>query len=421
VADRSFVQRKESPFSFFALRALGFADSLHVEIGLISEALGIIGTAFGVEWLNREAESFPRSAAIPFRRHPLGDMISTAGEQQVADALELSAHLTAVKNSQGLPAVIAGLKGYYHSALLQLATGARLARAGASDIEFEPPASANRASDIRCTVSKHSLRVECYRTTSSIPPVDAHIRLAQLLLDTARTFPHVVHVAVNLVGLPTSDMRRQIERLVADGLRDVLNEASADREYRACLLIESHFGVISICKAQPTKAGSFPELRRHSGFPRQDDEWTICLRTSLSPKEYLVHSAPHLDPGEGRSMVGIWLPENDASTSMLVADDANVQKLGRKIEAKLVQARSSSRDSRVLVVQTPLTTSIADGALQQGERLRRKIVEAHDGVQALMLVERRRRLQTGYLVVPLIRHQAPAAILPVLGRFAKTD
>jgi len=416
-------KRKERPFDFFRLRALTLAPRLGVDPAQAAEMVGVLATAFGEEWLNQAAEDFSPSAALAFRRHPLGNLISTAGETQLAEALELVEYLVRVRDAPRLTDVLNGLKGYYHSALVQLSTGARLSIAGATDVAFEPPAEANRASDIHCRMEDAETRVECYRTTSRLVQSDEHTRLAFRLLDLVSGEERAFAIAVALRVPLTAALRKEIARVVSDGVAQVRQRIGAGREAFPGTLLTSEDATISIAAALPVQAGSPPILLRPPDFPFQDDDWDAYVRASRAPVEMLTHVGTPPVQGTGLSSVGIWLPPAERQVTPTMSIEERVQQLGRKIEAKLAQARNRGKAVRVVLVQTPVTTLVREQPVLL-ERLRGKIVTSRPDVAALVLQRRSWREDLGrhgHEVVLALNDGTDQGVIGVLRRYAEID
>src|SRR4026207_2160157 len=109
------LNRQEDPLAFLRLRVLTHASLMRVDAGWANEAVGIFVTALGADWLRRATADVSPSEPIPFRRHPLGDLVSTAGHTQISELFELGEYLRSSSKSPVLPALISGLRGDYHS------------------------------------------------------------------------------------------------------------------------------------------------------------------------------------------------------------------------------------------------------------------------------------------------------------------
>jgi hypothetical protein len=147
-----FERTQESALEFARLRALRFAADLGVPGDAVNERFGILINAVGSEWLTAAAEDVPQGRALPFRRHPLGDLISTAGPLQIAELLELGLYLGDIADVPGSSDVVAALKGQYRQTFFQLAVAYMARSAGATILRLEPPTSGGRLADLAMAI-----------------------------------------------------------------------------------------------------------------------------------------------------------------------------------------------------------------------------------------------------------------------------
>lgn len=388
-----FQRTTEDAVTFFRLRALFLAPQMGVALAQVDEAVAIVVGALGREWLIGAADDVPPATPLALRRHPLGDMISTAGTTQVAECLELAAYLRELAMSPQLGEVIAGLKSQYRQTLLQLATAARLQLAGATGVSLEPPALDGRLSDVAFSYTGRRFRAECYRPTVTAQREvrEEMLRVGQACVAEVRDRPHVYAVAVAFTDAPTAAIRREARRVVrrlADEVDAVVTQHSDDIIFPA-FTATGPWGVVSVTRALPTPKGAPPILLRPDAFPQQGDDPDVFMRTGyLTQREAAgVGAAP--PASVGLSHVGIWLPPAVRADASADRDlEQPLAKLGRKIERKLAQARNDEEAERVAVVETWMTSQLDRVNPEHVERLRRKVVDAHDGVAALLLVHR---------------------------------
>jgi hypothetical protein len=135
--------------TFFRLRALASAPSMGLTTAFVAEQIDTLVMAIGRDWLLEATKDVPPSIPIPFPRHPLGHLVSTAGPEHIAEALELAEYLHALSKVPGVSSVPQALRAQYYQTVLQVAFAARLRRGGAQNLVLEPTATDGRLSDIR--------------------------------------------------------------------------------------------------------------------------------------------------------------------------------------------------------------------------------------------------------------------------------
>src|SRR5260370_41061401 len=100
----------EDPVTFFRLRALASAPSMGLSTPFVAEHIDTLLMAVGWEWLNNAAQDVSPSIPIPFPRHPLGHLVSTAGREQIAEALEVAEYLYALSKVPSISSVPQALR-----------------------------------------------------------------------------------------------------------------------------------------------------------------------------------------------------------------------------------------------------------------------------------------------------------------------
>lgn len=386
-AERDF-RREEDVLRFLQLRGLALARELGVDGAQINETIGIVVNALGEEWIRKAAADVPRGGGLPFRRHPIGDLVSTAGATQLVELMELAEYLKTAAHSPAFAALVASLKSDYHSAVLQLAFAHRFARAGATDLTYEPPATDGRFGDLAFTTDGERYVVECYRPHVKGVDMKSCWMLAQQILEVLRDRSLVLGVAVQLNCIPSAENRRELAGVIHDAARRV-EEAQRRTADVLCELLCGELATVSVCRSVATPPGTPPLLIRPAAFPRQADDFPIFARESYLSRDGIAHAQTEIGPGPGLSHVGIWLPpeEEDVPTSERELAGP-LEKLGRKLEAKLAQARSVEDARRLLVVNTWTAEEFDRVDPQVIARFRGKLLRAHERVAGVFLVRR---------------------------------
>lgn len=390
VAD-DFERTKEDPVTFFRLRAMKLAGRLGVSIPEVDDAVGLVVSALGVAWLNEVAEDFSESSALPFRRHHLGDVISTAGEPQVAEILELATYLRLLADVHGVGTLIDGLRAQYHQTMLQVAFSARIKIVGGDHLVLEPSAVDGRLGDLRFDLDGTPYQVECFRpTVKGIKEADHEmVRIAQGAINVSNQSAAVLAIAVALNVEPSAGIRSEIMRMVRAGVSDVTARGKLADGSLPAISVAGPAATVAVSMALPTRAGSRPILVRPADFPFQGDDWDTCIRASVAHAADLAGLDGDFLEGQGLNSCAVWLPpELRDARSGRVDLGAVCERLGRAIEKKLVQARGKVDARRLVVVDSWLTERLVAGEEALAERLRGKIVRSHPGVSALLMVRR---------------------------------
>ncbi len=410
--EADFTRTREDPVTFFRLCALELARDLGLTTAFVDEHINIFVSAIGADWLATASTDMPPGIPIPFPRHPLGHIVSTAGPEQVAEALELGEYLRALHAAPNIASVLTALKAQYYQTLLQLAFGSRFRRTGAQDLVLEPPAAEGRLSDLSFKYEGRRYRAECFRPTykTKVEVVYELARLAQDCLEIARGYPVVLSIAIDLNEKPTVAGRRELVSAVNDASRQVAENTSQKPETFPTVLMTGPIGTVSVTRAVATQLGGRRIVLRHPSFPHTGDDWDYFARAGVG--EVAAASGIHgtVEGMDGLSHFAVWLPPGLHRADQSKEDpDVSLERLGRKIESKLGQARSTTGEHRFLVVDA-WQTRLLDGLPERGERLRRKVVESHQGVAGLLMVRREWKSDLGrhgYHIVPFLRDKEP--------------
>ena len=421
-----FHRTSDSPVTFFRLRALHFAREIGVDLGEVLEAVGIVTTAFGESWLNDAAENVSRGTALPFRRHPLGDLISIAGLNQVAEVVELAGYLRSVASDPRLSMIIDGIKAQYHQSLLQLAFAAKVRAVGASDVALEPDATGGRMSDIVFTFQGERFRAECYRPT--VKPDASYDESSRLATAALKAIPYggpILSVGVSLNGELSADVRKEVSGVIARLAKNVLDSIGPDeRQFPAFMMIGAA-ATVSVCRALPVPPGSEPRLMVAPQFPKQGRDWDIFVRQNVAYESDMAGVAGDVNSGVGLNHCAIWLCDSTREQRSLKQDlKAPLEKLGHKIEAKLSQARSEAGDRRLMIADSWMTAQLPRVDKPVVERLRKKIVGAHENVAGLLLVSRGwsgEQTRHIYEHFPLLGDEPSAATTELVARLRQLE
>jgi len=385
--DKDFERTRETPLDFARLRALMLARQLGVSAGEVNEAFGILANALGIAWLNEAAEDVPNGRALPFRRHPIGDLVSTAGALQLSELIELAFYLRTTALIPGAAQVVANLKtAAYRQTFFQLAFADMIAKAGARLLRFEPPSDDGRFADIEALVAKEQLHVECFRPTYRVVDPNERVLLAQNILEVCRDAPIFLSVAIQLNCELTPSVRRDTVAVVKDLATDVVTRSAATRDMPTAMT-ETPSAVISVCRGLAVKAGSERRFLAAPGFPKANETPELFMRAASSAPSEVTGLYANFDKGIGGSHIAIWFHQDDPEEAK-ASPEEKLLKLSRKLERKLSQARAGNASARLLAVDTAIVRDIKEIGGAAFARLRGKLLGSHRAVRALFLMKR---------------------------------
>ena len=391
---RDFVRTHESPLNFARLRALSFAPMLGAGERTVNEAFGVISNVFGVEWLNAAAKDISPGQALPFARHPIGRLVATAGLPQVAELVELGGYLAQLAYVPGIEQVITSLKSAYPQSLFQLAFASLCMRAGAQILRLEPEAAGGRLADLDVVVDGQRAHAECFRPTyETRDPGDVH-RLAQQALEETADIPAVVSVAIQMHTEVTAVVRRQVVRAVRRLIKE-FSESSRNGGGVACRVEREALATISVCRSTTAPPGDQSRLVTAPGFLLPAQEATVFIRRAMARASDIAGIGGMAIGHETGSHVALWLSADGTSYDHALREnalDVELQRIGRKIERKVAQTRGVDGDAlpgwRIIAVDASVTGRLHAASVDQIARLRGKVVEAHNGIAALLMMQR---------------------------------
>jgi hypothetical protein len=425
IDDDDFERTKESPVDFLRLRVLELAPQLGVDGREALEMFGIFVTAFGESWLNEAADDHSYSDAIAFRRSHLGDIVSTAGATQISELFEIADYLRAMAGSTKLTALITGLKEQFHQTILQLAFAARLRHIGATGVDVEPPTGEGRFADVSAIYGALRLRMECYRPTFKREMETGEaFRLATSVMRAQRESSIVLSVGIALKKPLNAALRKEVTAVARKLASEVIAASATTPDFPA-FTAASDDCVISICRGLPTQPGSRPKVLVAPAFPHQQQNFDMFVRQNVAQVSTVAGLRGDPEAGVSLHHVAVWFSEESRKRRSLEQDLTKpLEKLGDKIEKKLAQARSETGDARIFVVDTWMTNQLHRVDQSIVERLRRKIVEAHANVAALLLVSRtwhQRLGRHGYEFYPLYPSAPNATVEQMVARLSAID
>jgi hypothetical protein len=228
----------------------------------------------------------------------------------------------------------------------------------------------------------------------------------------------VLSIAIALNEPLRPPIRKAVLRTIQAASHDLVAEVASKPDSFPAYTMSDTIGTISVCRGLATNPRHSPRHVVAPSFPKKEYDFDIFMRSDKTPRSKI--SGIDIDPhaGIGLSHCAIWFDDATRLENSLEKDlSAPLERLGRKIEQKLVQARSRTGDGRLLIVESWIAAQLPRASEQQIARLRGKIVDAHSNVSALLLVLRGWRpsqSRYAYEIHSLVSESANPAIRAML-------
>ncbi len=330
---------------------------MRMDPAAVNEAIGVLCTALGEEWWRNSASEFVQGGFVPSHRHPLGVILHVAGENQVAEALELARYIAFFAQSPNLGLALDNLKAtpQYASTLLQLAFAYRLGRSGALDLSFEPPAQAGRFGDIAFSHAAFRYHVECYSQVLADEVTTECELLLKQSLNVVKDMETPFSIAIQLHVMPSAEVRRSIVGLIGDIAARINKDANTQSPGALVReLSRKSSATVSVCQSLESEGaqGEKPMLVRHPEFPRQSDDYISMAQVGLARKSDIRRVQSTRITVARRSVVALWFPPQEEEQANLLKDlEDPLRQLGKKIEKKVVQTRGDESTRGLMIAQ----------------------------------------------------------------------
>jgi hypothetical protein len=251
----------------FRQKALLFAPDMRFSPELVNEAVGVLENVFGAKWIDEKADERSRAVPLPLRKHPIGGMIHTAGEVQIAEALELVEYLKMFSESPAFKTVADGLVAHFRSTRLQLAFAYRIGRLVPSMPVLEPPAAGGRLGDIGFSVDDRDYLAECYAPGSRSAALDQVQWLTSQVMEAIQDRDEVYSVGIGLKKLPNAAERKALVRKVRQLVKQIEPVEWPGFGYPPSEIESNELAVISVAKTRVSALGEPAMLALHPHFP----------------------------------------------------------------------------------------------------------------------------------------------------------
>ena len=369
----------------FRQKALLAAPSMRFAPDLVNEAVAVLVHTLGVDWIEKKAEERSRALPLPILKHPVGGMIHTGGEVQVAEVLELSEYLKMVASSTAFPLIVAGLRAQFRPTLLQLAFSYRIEQITSAAPILEPPVSGGRLGDIGFSLGGQSYFAECYAPGTRARKLDELQWLTSKVMADVQERENTYSVAIQFRTIPDAEERKALERLIVRLVGDLDPVDWNGRGYPPSVLEQNEIALVSVSRTLVSQPGQRALLALHPDFPELGEpQQFIAVKQVPISRVKALQSDTLGDPY--RDHIAIWLPDENAGLPDVV--DKQVLALLPKLRAKLSQTKAPGAH-RLLIVDT--WTAGARYTFSEAARaeVERTLFDNHSDVAGVLMVTRR--------------------------------
>ena len=369
------------PFEFWLQEASIQSGLLHSISP--AEALGIIRNAFSTHWLDQIVAAKEKGNAIQSSRHPLASLILVPGKVQTNKVLELGIYLRALHAAPNIDQVIRQMKSGedFENTWLQIAYGFRFFKVGASDLKFEPDVDAGKKADIIFNFESQTYLAECFMP---------EVRDSWIIEFAAQSQKHIFdfcELAKKTVCIKifwrAQPPFTHIERKLFEQKWKQLIQNVGDTPLSA----ETNF-----FKIQIQEISTFSQLDRENLFKKMFNEvgCKFAYKQSMMKKNDVLNTLR----GKGKKTFArdlLFFHTDEVQESMAEL----VSRLSKKMEKKVSQLKKKDLNAKgLLIAQTPLIHPNNATDQKPFERLRGKVVNAHDHVDAAIIVHRIENVKT---------------------------
>ena len=239
-----------------------------------------------------------------------------------------------------------------------------------------------------------SYRVECYRPTDSATNEHSFelLRAAQSALEKTRVkVLRILSIAIDISVPFDPKLRRELVAAVGRAVRSIDSADSGQAGTLPVVLTHGPGVTISVVPGSATAPGTPPILPRHPDFPQKGNDFTTFVRIGIIDAVKASGVQGGITTGVGTSCVGIWAVPDESAAVRPPLDPAKLlERRGRKIEKKIIQSRSTDGSSRIVVTDAWEVDHLSAAGPEAAERMRGKLIRAHEGVAAILLTHRRR-------------------------------
>lgn len=373
------TEEYSDPVDFFRISAMGLADKLAINGSQINEAVGILATALGAEWLRQiSSRRYPTAFS---NRHPLALILTTAGEHQVVEVLELASYLRVLAHVENIDQVIHHLRNgdQYDGAVMQLAFAYRLFRTeGTTALVLEPPVDGGKKADIYFERGSKKYLVECFYGVrrNPFPTMELIQRIVTKFFDAGAHRRIRVRLCLRLKASLSAELVAEISRIASE-LVDALDRNNvADRE-------NERFHVSLVKTAEPFAKDPMGDEWNQAN--KQYGPADSHMNQYFVPPQDMARFRESTDETRIESRALFWLPRSTAPTSA----QERAEKILKKLEPKLSQTkRKQDNPFRIIIADSPEGGLGDRRSWDVAHHIQYGLVPGHQGIACIILNNR---------------------------------
>lgn len=354
------------------------ASKLSLPVDFINETRDIVEGAFGCDWLS-EIFGKPRSkhTLVPKAHHHLDTLFGVAGECQVVELIELAVYLKRLAICPNVADVINVMKNHYATGFLQLAYAYRFQRAGAENIELEPPTDRGK-SDIFFVYGNQPFLVECYvpSIADKTNSIENLRKCSGMVFRACDANSDQLRVSIRLKQSISVQQGKQLGWWLANQIRRCTSgHLTAEHEFAQC-------------DVKPVESS---DDETDCPRPMNPQELRDAPDIVISPYSVPVSDIEKVRLGEpvrrrDGSRLLIWRPESERKE---LTEAEYIEELDKRISEKLKQTkRKSDNPARLVIAQVAKFMGDEDRALRVSRKLQQNLMPRYENVSAILLVQR---------------------------------
>jgi hypothetical protein len=345
----------------FYERALLFKDSYKLPSDFLKESLEIITKNFTEDWINEQIKKQQRGSAFPYKIHPIANLITIAGGQQLVKFLELAIYLKNLDKIENFLDVINNLKDekQYDHAFTQLSYAYRFKLLGAKSLKFEPKYG-ERLGDISFTYDNNNYMTECYVPIMENEGSYKHLDfIIGNIFDAIKTTPKAIFIKLKK-PIDVND-RKKIKQLILECIKSVEINKEQEKKIEDDLL---EITVKDILKLDPDYYLPKPEI---GGLYRGYQDADVSIAQKFIYKKDMEKYILGEKIGNYKNVILIWIPDAERKELFIIK---RLRQYLKKVKGKIEHIPRNSYEKMILIISIPFVIYRANHVLLVNKMLK---------------------------------------------------
>jgi hypothetical protein len=344
-----------------------------------AETISVVRHALGDAWLREACEATP-VWGLPVKSHPIAQAITTGGESDVVDLVELALYFRTLFDTPGFDDTLPVLRHSYWTAFQQMGLAYRLRLLGGSELRFEPEQKSGSRGDLAFLLDGENFIAESFWPRYGRGVYSSHEllwnRVNAVLDDSPYGLDRRLRLTIQLKRRFDSGMAKRIERRLRCLVEEVDRATEAhDDDDIALLAVEDISGLAD------------PDFDQNGPRDRPGNwTWMVVRRLIDASQVGRLRDGAFTDPTERGSRALVRDPPGEWP---LLDPQQIADELSRKLNKKLSQIGGAGENSaRLLLVNFPYLSNSAVGARTR-ELLTERVLLKRSRLAGILLVRRR--------------------------------